>query len=727
MKFLQKIALTIVLCITSLGMGGCSLPWWNTSDAGSGSNPYDPSGDIKVDVPLPGDTTFEEDLGYDRECIQREASATQGVRSLYMPDAEEVADDPILAADRAKFFQNAAYQYEIVAQYILHVLQGTYGAAVGTQTIKYDFYADYSLTGTFYEGKKIRNDDDPTSTTVTLPATQPVVGDARLLETTADAINAPVVNVELQYTVVPEGQGDACPPAVAVTDSSLAWLLNGSDIRSFVSAVQLNLMQLALRFAGDTQVALTDPTALTASQISAEIEKLAKKFDKLGVPQDAEFREIVVDYIESVIIGAHAIAFDEATHTYTDPSYTWYSYEVVGSHMEDGQEIDDYGYVAKTGYYLMLGQSTPHTFERGTIYRLDYHDTVNAIADAIFGTFDAAGASIGAGFVADFAQYSRIEVTDSQPYEFYYNTDETLGADERQYITALEYHDYTSVIMYPDASIDLKKVEDYLDAVERGEEIEEGYDPFDPDFSKKRWLFDSVNICIESREEITVDVYMRVHLRGQKQADGSYQYSDYILHLTRINTDPTQSYDYYPEQDDEFMAQYTDEDGNTLPSYYFDDQKTNSRFVLLADLMDTDVYNTLVNNGIANSFLVDDSSRDSDDFRQFFHQKQVLDDDGVDVPQDYETFHDVFAGKLGSTVSISTAANLGKTLTCTNFYGETVDLGKKYLCYDDCNFVEYIFDVQKDPSLPEDYDYSFKFSMLNFYFCGEIIEDEELE
>ncbi len=726
MKFLQKIAFVLVLSVTAIGFGGCSLPWWNTSDWGSGgTNPYDPTQDVVVDVPLPDRVPAEEVTGYDKANYQDEAVATQGVRSYYMPDVDAETTDTILVADRAKFRENAAYQYEIIARYILHVLQGKYGAAVGTETINYSFYATYSMSGTFFADKKIRNADDIESITITLPSTSPEAGQPKLFETTANAINAPVVNVRLQYTEVPEGQGNTCPPAEAVTDADLAWQITGSDITTFASAVQLNIMQLALEYTTGDTYTLTSPSTLSDSQARLEIQRLAKLIDRLGVPQKAGFRDILIDYIENNIIGANLIERETQSIGYTDPSYTWFDYRIVGTQMVDGVEEDVYGYVPQTGYYQMLGVGTPHTFTNSEIYKFDYHDTVVEIVDAILGTYDSSGRIATAGFVAAYPQYTRMEATDSQPFEFYYNTDETLADGERQYITAMDYQNYSSMVLYPDASLNLDAIHEYEQKILNGEDVDPNYDPYDYDPARKRWMYDSVNICIESKEEITVDVYLRLHLRGDQQPDGSYTYTDYILHLTRMNTDPTLQYDYYPPQDDEFNEKYTDEDGNISPESYFDEQKTNSRFVALYDLMNVENYNTLVTQGVKNSFVVGAEHRTNPNYRQFFHEQQVLDENGENIPQDKLTYHDLFLGKLGSTVAVDSAAAQDATLTFTNFYGETVDLSDRFLCQDDCNFVEYIFDVKKDDTKPADYDYSFKFSILNCYFFGEDIQDEE--
>ena len=731
MKFFQKIALVCVLCITAIGFGGCTLPWWKTSDWGTGNNPYDPSKGTTTDVPLPGDTKNDDIVfGRDKANLQKEALATQGVRSIYTPDNDETTDDTILQADRAKYYQNASYQYEIIAKYILHILQGKYGSAVGTETLTYNFYADYSTNGTFYEGKKIRNDSDSTRMTVTLPSVTPQNGNEHLYETHENAINSPVTNVMwsgydvgLRQIELAKGVGNNPPAVEAYHDDSLHWQITGTDITSYTAMVQLNLMQMALNFVRTQQIALTNPTEISASVARVEINRLAREIDKLGVPQKSAFYDILVDYIENTLIGGNLIERDKQSISYTDLSYIWYNWEKVGSHTDsEGNTVDDYDFVAKGPVYYGMNGSA-HTFSSTEIYKFDYHDTVTEIVDAILGVYSG-GKLLAEGFVAQYPTYTRVEAIDSQPFDFYYNVDEDLADGERQYISSMEYRNYNSMVLYPDASLDDDRITKYLEALKRGENVEEDDTLYDYDFTKKRWLYDSVNISIESRQEITVDVYMRVHLRGEKQADGTYNSSDFILHLTRMNTDPTKEYSYYPEQDEEFRKKYQDEKGNTKPDIYFDEQKTNERFVMFGDLMMTEKYNEFLK-GVQNSFVVGEDNKTAENYRQFYHEQQVLDDKGVDVPQEGDSFHNVFLGKLGSTVSIDTARHLEKSLTFTNFYGEIVDLSDKYLCQDDCDFIEYIFDVQKDETKPSDYDYSFKYSILNYYFWGEYEQEEE--
>ncbi len=730
MKFLQKIALVCVMCVTVTGFGGCALPWWNTSDWGSGSNnPYNPNSKSNSTVPLPGggETEYSPDKAEakaeDKASLQKDALATQGIRSIYVPDNDETTSDVILQADRDKYYENAAYQYEIIAKYILHVLQGKYGTSTSPSTLKYEFYADYSTAGTFYDGKKIRNTGDKTSTVIYLPANTPTQKGGFYQETCENAINKPVVNlmwpgesVTTRQITLEQEAGKKPPDVVQYRDESLKWKVNDSDITSYTHRVQLNLMQMALN-----EKEITDPTTTTESAAQKSIAQLARKIDKLGISQRIEFYNQMVSYIETYVIGTNLITRDDEKTTikYTDLSYYWW--KAVTRTKDDGSTYIDY---EKSGpvYKGMVASSS-------TIYKFGYHQAVTDIVNAVLGTYDkTSGKRLTDGFVAKYPTYTRAEIIDSQPFGFYYNTDEKLPEDEMQHITAMEFRNYNSAVIYPDASVNYEYIEEIRKKLEDGEIEEEPEGLYDADFTKKRWLFDSVSIAIESKNDITIDVYLRVHLKGKLQADGTYNSSDYIIHITRMNTDSTKEYSYYPKDEDEESDEtYTEDETDSdvdLPAEFFDEEKTNTRYVTLGNLMEKEDYQEFVK-GIQNSFVVGDDNKDKDNYRQFYHEPQVLDDDGVDVPQDHDTFHNVFVGKLGSTVNIDTARHLEKELTATNYWGDKVDFSDKYLCQDDCDFVEFIFDVQKDSTKPENYDYSFKYSLLPIYFWGDFYEYEE--
>lgn len=692
MKIFTRLGTVLIICFMVISFGGCSFWFGGGSDLGGGSGGS--SGgrpDSGTTVPLPGEPTGpesdkdEEDEVARQEMISAEAQLNaeglQSVRTTYMPDADEVSSDPVLQADREKFYENAAYQYEIMARYILHTLQGKYGAAVAADTIEYEFYANIDLTGTFYEGKEIRNPDDKTKLEVPLNADVPVDKGNKLFESNLNAINAPVVNVALDYTVVPAGQGSACPPAHAVRDENLKWNLNGTDITIFTPIVQLNLMQMAL---GQN----CSPLGTSNADVQTEIKKLAKAVTKLGVPETGTYAAMMSGYIESAIIGSALIARDDTTHSisYTDPSYTYYVEVRVGTD-ENGQPI--YEWQPRTGYYEMLGAGTPHTFMNSEIYKFDYQNTIDDIVAAVLGTYSGEILATP-GFVHDYPKYNRIEFTDCQPFGFYYAYDADLAEDEKLGLSGMEYREYNSAIMYPDVS--------YRYDAEKGEIIK------DPS-GKRLWRSHFYNIYIDSARDITLDVYLRIHLA----ATAEMPERNIILHLTRMNTDSTKSFDYEGEIEN-FEEKYYDEKTLVKKAYHFDETKTNLRVIVLESLLDEENLAYFLD-GIENPYTTEDKSADS--FRQFFGDELQVDEDGAAIISETNAFHDIFAGKLGSNCEYATPNELEKSLSIVNYFDEYVNFGKKYLCQDKGDFMEFIFDVKKDKG--DDYDYSFKFSIENVY------------
>ena len=644
---------------------GCSLPW-GSSDTGSGGGSGSGSGNGGGHNIQTGETTRPEFPGVDIDPAESETqmaeyydSITQGVRATYLPDVDEVSSDTVLQADREKYLENAAYQYEIVATYILHSLQGEYGEGVSSSSLNYEFYADTSLLPT----------SDLSEINISLPAITPSTGVSFRFETNAGAIDAPVNGV--QYA----GDGVTAP----VYDSSLAWQMNGATgfVERHKQLVQANLMEIALGH------------EISSTTSATQIEEYAKEIEKLGIPQTLEFRDAVYDYIANYIIGADLMARENETLSWVEPYYSWVETIEHEETNEDGSTTTWTEYIYHCVHFNMATGAQPdllhqnHTdtiFTSSTAYKFGYADTINKILDEILGTFSSGGTQVSTGFTADFPTYTRVEITDVDAYRYFTSYNEELGEDERQVITSMDYREYNSVIIYPSGTV--------VDTID-GEDV--------IDRENMLWQFDSLYISIDSLNDITLDIYMRIHQNGQ----------DTIIHLTRINTDSTLDYGYYEEETD--YEDYYDEETETIsPEYYFTPTKTNTRSIFLPDLIPLDS-TTILSTGVRNTTN-----------RTFYQDERA---DG-----DYETelenvYKNTFVGKLGSSVAFENAENFNERFTVTNFYGETVDLSDKYLCQDECDFVEFIFDVVEDPTNPADYDYSFKF-MIYSLFLGNPTEDE---
>ena len=661
MKILKMLGVCLMCLTMTFTFAGCSFPWSGEGTGGGGSGS---SGNGGHNIQT-GETTYPEFPGVDTSETEAQMaeyydSITQGVRATYLPDVDEKTDDAVLQADRDKYQENAAYQYEVVATYILHTLQGEYGEGVSSSSLDYEFYADTSLLPV----------DDLSETTVDLPAITPSTGVSFRMETNANAIDAPVNG--LIY------QGETLTP---VYDDGLAWVMNGATgfVSRYTQRVQANLMELALGL------------DLSSNASVQDIQDYAKQIEKLGIPQTLEYRNSVFDYIANNIIGSSLMTREDQTLTWTEPYYTTqHSRQVQTGVDSEGNPIYTTEYYTLYHYYDMStggmhpATETPinYTFTSATAYKFGYAETINEILDAVLGTFDSTGEQLTTGFTADFPTYTRAELTDVDTYRFYTSYNNELGEEERQVITTMDYKEYNSVVVYPKGTVAYD---------EEGNEVIDTEQPF--------WQFDMLTFCIDSINDITLDIYMRIHLNGQ----------DTIIHLTRMNTDSTQDYDFESETENIEDWFYTENDQiiGYIPEFYFLEDKTNLRMLYLPDYL-PEATTDLLATGIENTTN-----------RTFYQDKRAgsPEDDGYYEIELENVYKNTFAGKLGSATTFDNAENVNERLTVNNFYGEIVDLSDKYLCQDECDFVEFIFDVVEDPTKPADYDYSFKF-MIKAIFWG---------
>ncbi len=764
-----RMATVFLIVLMVISFGGCS--WFSSSSSGSagsggsGGGAYDPNDKINGSVPLPEN---KPGIDYDDSLLERDlalsmAEETQGVRATYVPVVNEKSDDPILQDDRDTYLKNAAFQYEIVATYILHTLEGKYGAGVGADSIEYQFYSQKSITGTFYEGKEIRNKEDRESQTIDLPALAPEAHErSETLGTNEDAINNPVVDVDLEYYVATPNGNTECPPRKVVTDSSYAWKMNGQDIvGEHKSIVQLNLMELAL---GLTLTSFgTDETTC-----QKEIQNLAKDITKLGIKEKQSYRDQVFDYIKDNIIGSKAYNRESATISYDDPEYKYYLWEIVGYRtVSDGNggthQEPIYDWVEYTGYYDMhTGKG--HSFTDSEIYKFKYEETITEIVEAILGTYADENTLLTEGFVHTFPKYTRVEIADMQTLNFFYSPEPEEPSEgeepERRVITSMDYREYNSVIIYPNVYQKVVKEEEeeeqalsselFLPLKERGSGgqadtrgdmmMNQGAGLFaseeeeaEPDI--KNWLMNIVSISIDSMNDLTIDVYMRIHLGSVKDDRGNVitPAQQMILHITRFNTDKTKGYDYYGEEDeDEDYEVEIDEEGNLIfpedkmtpeerKALYFNTEKKMNNVSVDLEHITNDKEFIAYNGQINNKYRIDDPS--ADEFRQFFGEPVKYDEEGKYIPDEegFVSHHNVFAGKLGSNLNIDTPKHLEYSLSIQNYYGETVSFDEKYLCQEDVDFVEFIFDVKKDQG--KDYDYSFKFTLEQTYLVWDPDDD----
>ncbi len=582
-------------------------------------------------------------LDYDGSAVDAETNAeyaqlTQGIRATYIPNATDTTDDAVLQADRDKFNENVALQYEIVARTILYTLVGHYGEESGieAQDLVYEFYADTSLLPS----------GEPSSTTVHIDANTPTQGDTTLLEGHDYAIEHVISGLTGTYDV---NTSSWTVERTYSTDTSWNFNLganmigdnyNETFVETFTPYVQLNLMEYALGYplTSYETMEFLGPTAIRLA-----INEAVYQIDKLGITANQEYADFLYTYIQDTIIGTTAINREAETISYTEPSYT-YEVETPAENPDDPPTV-----TTETVYYDMDGTDA-HTFTSSTIYKYDYLGTIREIVDLVAGTYDSSGNTLTPAISVDFPTYTRLEITDIDPNLFF-----TTGTDEDvSKLNNMDYQEYKSVVWYPNGISNINADGDTV-----------------LDFEQKLWQFDMLFPYIDSKNDITLDIFLRLHIDGE----------NYIKHVFRIHTDSTQSFDY-----DNSSGNLTNPDTEINTDAFFTEDKTNSALIYTPLFFPEQ--NELLITGIENTLE-----------KTFYSEEN--------------SYKNVFAGKLGSSVSFGDS---GEDYIITNHFGEEVDLSGYYLCTDEAGFVEMIFVPVYDQG--EDYDYTFKF-MLTSMFLGD--------
>ena len=646
---MPKTSIFAIVLVAVFCFAGCN--WFGAGSGGSGGGGGQPSSeDFPDDRVQQGSTGFPS-TDYDSEedeQAQNEARAeiTQGIRATYIPKADETTDDAVLQTDRDKFNENAALQYEIVARAILYELVGHYGETDGAagETITYEFFADTSLLPS----------EDATETTINLEANTPYQANNTLLEGWDYAIEQQISGLSGSYNentntwTVERTYSTSAAWNFSLGTSMIGNNYNDTFVNTFTPYVQINLMEYFLNL---PITPLSTLLGLGTGALQAQINEYVAQIDKLGINANQEYADFLYTYIIDVIVGSSAMNRETASFTYDEPMDT-YEITVPGENPDEPETTETI-----TVYYDMDGTSA-HTFTSSTIYKYNLQSNIRALVDKIAGTYDTSGNVVTPAISAEFPTYTRLEITDIAPEKFF-----TSGTtDEISKLDNMDYREYTSVVWYPDG---IQSMNENFETV--------------IDTESKIWQFDYLTLMIDSQNDITLDIYLRLHINGE----------NHIAHITRINTDSTQSFDYEITPENE-----KDENGVediTQESFFLED-KTNLSMVYIP-LFLPDYKTQLVDEGITNAAQ-----------KTFYNEENA--------------YKNTFAGKLGSSVAYGES---GEDFIVTNHYGETVDLSSYALCADSQDFVEVIFVPQRTQG--EDYDYSFKF-LINDMILGEIATEE---
>ena len=656
MAKVARVGIFLMLLLVVFCFAGCS--WFDsgglTPGTGEGEQSFPDDRYQTGDKEYPGmDWDSSEYTAQDNE---DRASATQAVRATYT-EAFETTDDAELQADRDKFNKNAALQYEIVAYSILYYLVGNYGYIDGQtgENLNYIFYADTSYL----------THGEQQSATVSLPVIKPFEADDLYLDGHDGAIEHTIAGLAGEYTYdAVSDSGTWSVERVYETqyrwnfnlDSEVTSSYNQNFINEFLPYVQINLMEYGL---GHELTPVSQLMTLAPSQLDALIHDYVGEIDKLGIIANQEYSDFLYNYIMDTIIGENALSREGMTFVYDEPSDT---YTIALEPDPDNPDAPTEEVI--TVYYDVDGNPDTHSFTSSAangIYKYDYENTVREIADIIAGTYDAGGNELTPAISAEFPTYTRLEMVDVSPDLFYTEGEEAEEGINR--LNNMPYMEYESVIIYPDG--------------QRG--ADENFETV-IDYDNKVWQFDYVNFYVDSVSDLTLDIYLRLHIDG----------ADYIAHVTRIQTDGEQGFDYAPSfagEGDNNSSGSSDEadDSDT----FFPDYQSNVGLTY-APLFLPDHTDTLAT-GIENTSEVS-SYAESGEYKS------------------------LFVGKLGQSTEYDKT-----TFTVTNHYGEDVEINLT-LCTSDDDFVEYIF--VPDKSQGDDYDYRFKFMIKDSYW-GSVSSESE--
>ncbi len=616
---MRKNAFLGVLLAVALCFSGCD--WFGGYDPTPGQGGGSGTPDDRIQT---GDTTNPkpdyDPTEDDKAEMEMYSSISQGIRATYTPKVGERTSDAVLQADRDKYTQNAKLQYEIVAHTILYYLVGNYGYEGGNtgETVLYEFYADRSLLPA----------DEKFNTSIDLPVIKPYQANDARKSGWDSAIEQQITGITGTY----DTENDIWQIS-RTTSNTYKWNFslnntvnaeyNANYIDTFTPYVTLNLMEYFIL--GENNITpLSTLLSYGPSQLELEINKLVAKVEKLGISADKAYADFLNEYIRDTIIGTNAINRESMTFTYNAPS---------GQKKVEPFDPENPEY--ETIYYDMDGTGR-QTVSTNSWYKYDYSSTIQSIVDIVAGRYNTNGENLSPAISADFPTYTRLEITDISP-EAFYTAGEKVGDIYK--LNSMDYREYQSVVWYPKGIISFN------------EEDLKSY----ADTSVKKWLFNSLELSIDTKQDITLDIYMRIHRGG----------GDTIQHMARYNTDVTKSFDY--------ENQYLTEDLDCTDESFFADTKMNSMLIYTPYFLGDDY--VLSNEGIENTTA-----------KKFYYEQN--------------SYKNTFAGKLGKSISF------GKNLTVTNYFGEEVDLSNYNLCNDENDFVELIFVPKVQENIT---DYSFKF------------------
>ena len=519
---------------TGGGSGG------GTSSGGIGSGDY-------TEEPI-DDPEFEQDEDGNYTYYSDYIEQYYGVRVMSVPPEGQTTDNETTNTERRRFYIDAKAQFEVLSQYILYYLVGSFGSGIGQTTIAgYDseFGSDY---------------------TITLPAMSPVVRDADAFDSDELLIERVITNYVYDGTTLS-----------AEYDSSRRWSFNleGSTsnyannfVEKYASYVEIKLVEFVLNSTTGTNYNTTWAEASNIEQCQQKITEYIRTFTSLGlemgeISQSGSLANYIYNFILNEIIGSTALNYNQTPHDIEEPTYTISN--------EDGTTEETYYDVNGNG----VQDSVTITY---TNYRTVAQNIVQNLIIIVSGE--------------DFSDLNQNGQYDSgEPFT---DTNGNNSYDEGFIkIDAMEVQDYTSAEFFRPGTQATEESPRKLDNMPYAEYKSVVFFPNEPDEDGNNGLFDTMTIYVDSETAFSMKLWLRVHIDDE---------TEYTVPICILNLNPEEDCDWTNESDDEIdwgSGGMIDDlpDSWTDPEELFNDEERNSVWLIEMDQLLTEEQYALISSG----------------------------------------------------------------------------------------------------------------------------------
>ena len=557
-KILSKLSVFLCAFVLLFCFSGCTiLPGINFGGGGGGGNTGGGSGGgtgssgigsgEHTEEPV-DDPEFEQDEDGNYSYYSDYIEQYYGVRVMSVPPEGQTTENETTNKERRRFYINAKAQFEVLSQYILYYLVGSFGSGIENTSIAgYDseFGSDY---------------------TITLPAMSPVV-------INADAFNSDEFLIErVLSNYVYDGT-----TLSAEYDSSYKWNFNLEGVESnyahnfvdkYASYVEIKLVEFVLNSQTGTNYNTTWAEASNIQQCQQKIAEYIKTFTSLGlemgeINQSGSLANYIYNFILDEIIGSTALNYNQIPHDIEEPTY------IISN--EEGEEEESYFDVNGNGVQdsVLINytsyKSIAQTITQNLITIVSGEEFVDLNQN---GQYDAGepftdingNNSYDAGFI----KIDAMEVQDYTSAEFFRPGTPATEESPRK-LDNMPYAEYKSVVFFPN----------------------------EPDEDGNNGLFDTMSIYIDSQTAFSIKLWLRVHIDDQ---------TEYTVPICILNLNPEKDCDWTNEADEEIdwgSGGMIDDlpDSWTDPEALFNDEERNAVWLIEMDQLLTEEQYALISSG----------------------------------------------------------------------------------------------------------------------------------